>query len=95
MFATTGVHEDVPVPVVAPEREGSGSPAEAENVADTTAVGLAVAPETAVGAEDWVGSTDVCSATEDAPGTEVEGEDEDAEETEACQIRVDCDERRT
>ena len=91
MFAATGVHEVVPVPVVAPEREGSGSPAEAENVALTTAVGLVVAPEVPVGAEDRVGSTDVCS--EDAPVIEVEGRDVRPEEAEACQIRVDCDER--
>ena len=49
MLATARVKEAVPVPVetpeVAAETDGRGSPAEAENVAVTMAVALAVAPE--------------------------------------------------
>lgn len=49
MLATARVQEAVPVPVetpeVAAETDGRGSPAEAENVAVTMAVALAVAPE--------------------------------------------------
>ena len=71
------------------ETDGRGSPAEAENVADTISVALVVGPEVPSRVEESVGLTDVSSWVEDAPGTSEE-EDGDAEETEACQIHVDC-----